>query len=185
VLRYRAGALHSTGGNPAMVVPPNQEERTEAFTRGDLYIQYQSFLGFKYGFGPQRRLYSTERRWYAQGELHRDYGPAIEGDDYWCKYYCGVRAATDANTYTKSLSFEPGWPQQSGRDVACARLWAPWAKYEYAIAILHQSTDRPCANTCDRTLVPGLAVYVPPWPLANSAARLAFTALRQLSDDCF
>jgi hypothetical protein len=80
--RYRAGALHSANDEPAAVFAPN----SRAYMKGvylakvygnDTYGNDTSFGAAIYR--TRRSLKHGQTRWYCDGELHRDYGPAVVG----------------------------------------------------------------------------------------------------------
>ena len=70
--RYRAGVLHSANDEPAAVFAPNSRMYMKGAYLTEMCVNrsvtYKSCMSLIY----------RQSRWYCTGELHRDYGPAVE-----------------------------------------------------------------------------------------------------------
>jgi hypothetical protein len=103
-LLYSNGLLHSDNDEPAIVLSETAKTRNissnglflpiaVSIDRSDAWWQHHALSGLKEYFAYLGA--AGEKRWYARGELHRDFGPAVVGcnDDeitvYWAKYARG------------------------------------------------------------------------------------------------
>jgi hypothetical protein len=108
-LHYCAGLLHSEYDRPAAVFIPSA-----------MYLRVRGHYLRDINWGPRfynityttatHRFNGVQSHWYYEGDLHRDYGPAIAGrhtqrngstESWWYKYSRGVpMLATALNTFT-------------------------------------------------------------------------------------
>jgi hypothetical protein len=99
-LRYNDGALHSTSNKPAVVFPHLKKVPcSDSMLYLIRWVEGGDIFYEKTAYRP------GEAQWYYEGDIHRDYGPAVVGADYWYKYYRGKLAASDVNTYVGSRLF--------------------------------------------------------------------------------
>jgi hypothetical protein len=120
--QYCGGVLHSANDEPALVVKTAPRKHSLISKPGALlsgpYIRVVNDVHDRTEVWyvrdpPKVKLQSshTESLWYAWGDTHRDFGPAVVGNycdlklgadygRYWYKYHRGVQAAAHTNTYT-------------------------------------------------------------------------------------
>jgi hypothetical protein len=116
-LAYSEGALHSDGDAPALefVAGTGKKNRLPLVSA----ISLQEDVMFWMPISPDvesrfaRFDAATENWWYARGELHRDFGPAIAGFNaadrdnravYWLKFDRGVLGGNLLNAYGNELA---------------------------------------------------------------------------------
>jgi hypothetical protein len=108
---YTEGALHSADDEPAFTVRAHSKPLQCVIAEVFYYSQSKpATYMVKWQKIPLGDTYSyidiaEESRWYAKGELHRDFGPAVAGhaiggvSHYWHKYDRGVLGAGSRNTF--------------------------------------------------------------------------------------
>lgn len=105
--RYRAGLLHSEDDKPSATIKPSHKvTKIAPYSHMHLQAVRASWMACinlaVYEFIGSQHLRTC---WYADGDLHRDYGPALTAKYHvyplsWYKYCRGKMMALDTNTFT-------------------------------------------------------------------------------------